>query len=420
MKLTRALSVLLALLVLAAGLLWTGCSAAPTSGDSSGSGPEYTALEPPAAGADIALVATDDAVKGAFGEATHAAMGKFAGENGLTSGVYRAEGGADAVLANLELAVKGGAKLVVLLGDDADVAEQAQRLYQQVDFILLGLWDEAVLYQNGARVLFSPELGGWLAGYAAVWEGYTAIGWMGGETECEQRAGLGFLLGAEAAARELELEDGSVLALSPAQLPEGQGPADGSSLPGDASEPQTPLADAGTATDEDEDLQAAEWAQGAALLYERGVQVVFANVPGSQGAVLDAAPDAAAVMGYTLFPEGNEEALVNVKHDPSAILQSLLESWQDGRFPGGTVPIATVGNGGVGLDMESAHLQALTENRYESVVDDLRFKSLDADIVQALASLSLGPLPAAEQLPLRAVSLAPAGPPGGVDSSAPG
>ena len=59
--------------------------------------------------------------------------------------------------------------------------------------------------------MYAEEESGYLAGYAAVKDGYTKLGFMGGmAVPAVQAFGYGFLEGAEAAAKELGLADGAV------------------------------------------------------------------------------------------------------------------------------------------------------------------------------------------------------------------
>lgn len=425
-----------------AALAVTGCSSVPPVASDSALG-DYATLEPPSAGADIALVTTSGMLEGEFAQSALAAITKYAGENELTSGVYRAEGGGEeAVLANLELAAKGGAKLVVLLGPELTAtALPAQEQYPDINFILLGMAPDVQTLSNGVRVVFSPEQGGWLAGYTAVWEGYATLGWLGdgsipgtdtAANDISLRGGLGFLLGAEAAAREMGLEPGSILALSPL-LPDGRPdtPVDTSASGADSSDPSAPASEPDAAPEagapeQDADPGSERVQEMAADLYERGAALIFANLPGYQN---DArlASDAAGgeYIGFSLYAEADaatgaptDTAFVNVKYEPADILQSLLESWHSDRFPGGGVGLATVANSGVGLDMARAtKLTNLTETRYEGLLDDIRFGTLEMDISRALSSLSLGSIITAEELPLTIVSLAPIAPPGDGSSS---
>jgi basic membrane protein A len=93
---------------------------------------------------------------------------------------------------------------------------EAQTKYPDVKFILLDGAPHTADYayetkSNVASIMYAEEQSGYLAGYAAVKDGYTKLGFMGGMAVPAVVAfGYGYLQGAEAAAAELGLADGSV------------------------------------------------------------------------------------------------------------------------------------------------------------------------------------------------------------------
>ncbi len=120
-------------------------------------------------------------------------------------------------LAAIDQAVEGGAKVVVTPGYLFEVPlYTAQTKYPEVKFILLdgAPHNTDWVYEtksNVASVMYAEEQSGYLAGYAAVKDGYTKLGFMGGMAVPAVIAfGYGFLQGAEAAATELGLADGAI------------------------------------------------------------------------------------------------------------------------------------------------------------------------------------------------------------------
>ncbi len=143
----------------------------------------------------------------------------FAKENKISHKYYKPEDATDAAyLAAIELAISGGAKVVVTPGYLFEVAVyQAQTKYPNVKFILLDGKPHTADYKtyktesNVASIMYAEEQAGYLAGYAIVKDGYTKLGFMGGmAVPAVQAFGYGFLQGAEAAAAELELADDAV------------------------------------------------------------------------------------------------------------------------------------------------------------------------------------------------------------------
>ncbi len=121
-------------------------------------------------------------------------------------------------LAAIDLAVEGGAKVVVTPGFLFEVAVyEAQTKYPEVKFILLDGSPHTADYsdfdtkENVASILYAEEQSGYLAGYAAVMDGMTNLGFMGGmAVPAVQAFGYGYLQGAEDAAEELGLGDGAI------------------------------------------------------------------------------------------------------------------------------------------------------------------------------------------------------------------
>ncbi|MDF2510951.1 MAG: putative ABC-type transport system, periplasmic component/surface lipoprotein [Herbinix sp.] len=120
-------------------------------------------------------------------------------------------------LAAIDNAVTAGAKVIVTPGFLFEVpVYEAQTKYPDVKFILLDGAPHTADYayetkSNVASIMYAEEQSGYLAGYAAVKDGYTKLGFMGGMAVPAVVAfGYGYLQGAEAAAAELGLADGSV------------------------------------------------------------------------------------------------------------------------------------------------------------------------------------------------------------------
>ncbi len=154
-----------------------------------------------------------------FNQGSWEGVVKFAEENNITHQYYKPEEASDAgYLAAIDLAVKGGAKVVVTPGYLFEVPiYEAQTKYQDVKFILLDGTPHTADYKtydtksNVASVVYAEQEPGYIVGYAAVKDGYTKLGFMGGmAVPAVQAYGYGFLQGAQDAAKELNLADGAV------------------------------------------------------------------------------------------------------------------------------------------------------------------------------------------------------------------
>ncbi|HHV12677.1 MAG TPA: BMP family ABC transporter substrate-binding protein [Clostridiales bacterium] len=120
-------------------------------------------------------------------------------------------------LAAIDNAVTAGAKVIVTPGYLFEVpVYTAQTKYPEVKFILLDGAPHTADYvyetkSNVASIMYAEEQSGYLAGYAAVKDGYTKLGFMGGmAVPAVQAFGYGYLQGVEAAATELGLADGAI------------------------------------------------------------------------------------------------------------------------------------------------------------------------------------------------------------------
>lgn len=115
----------------------------------------------------------------------------------------------DARMLSISQAVQEGANVVVLPGFlfDAAVAE-AQDLYPEVYFIAVdvaALPNDTPIGKNAICITFAEEQAGFLAGYAAVKDGYTKHGFLGGmAVPAVVRFGYGYVQGADFAAKETE------------------------------------------------------------------------------------------------------------------------------------------------------------------------------------------------------------------------
>ena len=160
--------------------------------------------------ADVALVTDVGTIDDeSFNQACWQGVEAFATANGLSYQYYQpAADSDDERLNSIDQAVADGAQAIVLPGYlfGATVAV-AQEMYPEVKFIAVDvsagdLGTEALA--NLYCAVFGEEQAGYLAGYAAVKDGYTKLGFLGGmAVPAVQRYGYGFVQGANAAAVEM-------------------------------------------------------------------------------------------------------------------------------------------------------------------------------------------------------------------------
>lgn len=165
----------------------------------------------PAGGETIALVTGASGTESGADAMLWQGVQTFASAYGYTATTQTAEGDSSAdVETALRTAAESGAKLVICRGDAAATAlYRIQESYPDVHYLLFDDEphnDDYSAYKTANLVhcvLFQEEQAGYLAGYAAVIDGYTSLGFVGArEIPGIVRYGTGFLQGAEAAAEQ--------------------------------------------------------------------------------------------------------------------------------------------------------------------------------------------------------------------------
>jgi basic membrane protein A len=149
-----------------------------------------------------------------FHESSWEGIAEYADENRITYSYYRpANDTRQAREEAVRTAAKKGAKIIISQGYPfEEVIAHMQNEYPKIQFLMLDAkprkaGQKAELASNVHCILFREEEAGYLAGYAAVCEGYTRLGFLGGkEIAPVQRYGSGFIQGAEYAAMEMERE----------------------------------------------------------------------------------------------------------------------------------------------------------------------------------------------------------------------
>lgn len=174
-------------------------------------------------GAEIALITDKGNIDDkSFNQGSWEGVVAFAKAEKITHNYIKPEEASDAgYLAAIDLAVQGGAKVIVTPGFLFEVPiYEAQTKYPEVKFILLDGSPHTADYstfetkENVASIMYAEEQSGYLAGYAAVMDGMTNLGFMGGmAVPAVQAFGYGYLQGAEDAAAELGLGDGAIKAI---------------------------------------------------------------------------------------------------------------------------------------------------------------------------------------------------------------
>ena len=143
-----------------------------------------------------------------FNQGTWEGVERYAKEAGVSYNYYQPANGAEATDDDrydaMKAAADNGAKVIVCAGFmQAGALEKAAKEFTDVKFVFIDGWNLGL--DNVVGIDFQEEQCGYLAGYAAVMEGYTKLGFCGGgggTNAAVNRYGYGYVQGAEAAAAE--------------------------------------------------------------------------------------------------------------------------------------------------------------------------------------------------------------------------
>ena len=150
-----------------------------------------------------------------FNQACWQGVEAWSQANGIEYNYYQpAEDSTDARVLSVGQAVQEGANVIVMPGYlFGTTLIETQEQYPDVYFVAVDVgagdmtYDYETYYEptaNAVCMTFAEEQAGYLAGYAAVKDGYTELGFLGGmAVPAVIRYGYGFVQGADAAAAEL-------------------------------------------------------------------------------------------------------------------------------------------------------------------------------------------------------------------------
>ncbi len=166
-----------------------------------------------AAPAKVALITDVGTIDDeSFNQATWQGVEEYCKANNVEYNYYQPkEGTDDARLTSITAAVADGYNVIVMPGFlFGAILGQVQELFPEVYFIAIDVGEGdlggAALANNTTCVTFAEEQAGYLAGYGAVKDGYTKLGFLGGmAVPAVMRYGYGFIQGAEAAATEMSV-----------------------------------------------------------------------------------------------------------------------------------------------------------------------------------------------------------------------
>lgn len=289
-----------------------------------------------------------------FNQGSWEGLVKYAEENKISHKYYKpAEKSDEACLNSIDLAVKGGAKVIVTPGFLFEVPVfKAQSKYPDVKFVIIDAAPindskEVEIGENVKSIFYAEEQAGYLAGYAAVTEGYRNLGFMGGvAVPAVVRFGYGYIQGADAAAKDLGLAEGDIT-----MKYTYVGNFDASP---------------------ENNAKAAAW-------YNEGVECIFACGGGVGNSVMKAAETAGkVVIGVDVDQSSESDTVItSAMKNLNDSVYNALASYYDGTFEGGTSVTLTAKEDGIKLPMDTSKFEKFDQAKY----DELYGKLQDGTIV---------------------------------------
>lgn len=276
-----------------------------------------------------------------FNQGSWEGVVEYAEEHNISYKYYApAEKDTQQYINSIVLAVNNGAKVIVTPGFLFEAAIfEAQTMYPEVKFVLLDGYPHSgdytpVVNDNVHSIFYAEEQTGFLAGYAAVMEGYTNLGFMGGmAVPAVVRFGYGFVQGAEYAAAKQDVK----VSIQYTYL-------------GDFN--PTPA----------HQTRAAAW-------FSSGVEVIFAAAGGAGNSVMAAAEASdGKVIGVDVDQSAESDTVITSATKGLGVSVYLaLENYYAGTFKGGVIETLGVTEDGVGLPDDFSKFSNFTKADYDEI-----------------------------------------------------
>lgn len=318
---------------------------------------------------EIAMITTSQSSSiddGGYNQSTWEGLREYAEENNLTYKYYEpSEESMDARLEQIDQAVQSGASVIACCGQEFEtVIHTAQDKYEDKTFILIDGYPtdkkgNQKTATNAIGVKFAENEMGYLAGYAAVEDGYRTLGFMAESSDASMKNyGYGFIQGCNDAA-----------------------------------------ADIGVTVDinysyKKEDDTAAKVQKKAETWYEEGTEVIFAcgnEIFDSVKAEADIAKGKIIGCGFDMNAKSKNVVTSAVKECGIAV-QTELAAFYNGELAGGGNLILGASDDAVGLALKTSRFDLFEQESYDALYESLKSGKLkiaaseDAQKVSGLIS----------------------------------
>jgi len=283
-----------------------------------------------------------------FNQGTWEGVKKYADEKKIDAKYYKpTDGTTSSYVSAINLAVEGGAKIIVCPGYLFEEAVYvSQTAHPDVKFVLIDGEPHTADYstykteENTLPILFAEEQSGFLAGYAVVKDGFEKLGFTGGlPVPAVKRFGFGYVAGAFYAAEELGvLEDVSVADTHFEYL-----------MSFDPSDTVKSLASG--------------W-------FNSGVEVIFSAAGGAGNSVMSAASEQTSkwVVGVDVnqIPQSEYVITSAMKQIGTAAYEALTDFYNDA-WDGGETLHYSVTNDGVGIPDDFSRFNTFSKTAYDAM-----------------------------------------------------
>ncbi len=340
--------------VMVAGML-AGCTKKPGAEKTGSKSASTTTSEKKDGGYELALITDVGTIDDkSFNQGSWEGLKKYADENKIACKYYKpTEKSDEACLNAIDLAVKNGAKLIVTPGFLFEYPIfEAQTKYPDVKFVIIdaapvGKDKKVKIEKNVHSIFYAEEQAGYLAGYAAVKDGYRKLGFMGGiAVPAVVKFGYGYIQGADAAAKELGLNKSDV-AIKYTYV----GNFDASP----------------------------ENAAKASAWFNEGTECIFACGGGVGNSVMKAAESAGkVVIGVDVDQSGESTTVITsaMKNLGSSVYNAVASFYQN-KFEGGVSVTLDAAQDGIQLPMANSKFKNFKQEDYDKLYAQLKGGKLE-------------------------------------------
>ncbi|MDR1150060.1 MAG: BMP family ABC transporter substrate-binding protein [Clostridiales bacterium] len=278
---------------------------------------------------------------------------EYAEKNNIGYKYYQPiNGNEDSLLSNIDIAVRGGAKLIIATGFLNELAiYRSQDKYNYIKFVLVdGIPNDGSDFKTGENTIslsYAEDEAGFLAGYFAVKDGYKKLGFMGGAAMPPViKYGYGFVQGAEFASKELNLQNNEV---------------------------EIKYYYTG------EFKASPEFQAMATSWYNNSTEIIFACGGALGNSVMAAAESLnKKVIGVDIDQSSESETVITsaLKHVKSSVFE-CVKDYHTGNFPGGENLVFCSKNDGIGLEIKNSRFKNFDNDDYEKILNLLKDKKIE-------------------------------------------